>query len=487
MAERLENASWRMWHKQHQSDKTRHRNKRRHDIYNCSVLSFPSPIRSESVSPTMSPPNESDDVSRISVPSVIDSFLASDKTPMSIQTLPHETAGFPHVLHTSESDKQHVSSADLLHVNPFDSPTQVCGMQEYNVYAGQDLLMQALGMSPSNFNHNDSVSSRTYHAQCSPMLLKPCPGEDDKLQSVNVPKSAADLPREIREAASTSATTIPAPSSNTTSSEEAPICSNCGTDNTPLWRRDHNMLLLCNACGLYLKIHKTHRPLLLRKRQQLNSTRASQSQDACSGPSSGCTNCGTKVTPLWRKGISGAVLCNACGLYLKLHQSNRPVRYRADVIRKRSRYDNRGRISQSEGTSPSTPGAAPILPFLSAHLFDPETTPTGSQWNSSSKTPDETHTGDSSMTPNPCGNVASVRRVLQLSDEPFSSPASITCCASSGACTGPVLFNDYQLDDDSVHQVSNFVSGVHTDVDSTLPSMLPDVEKHSIWPVFPAM
>ena len=145
MAERLENASWRMWHKQHQSDKTRHRNKRRHDIYNCSVLSFPSPIRSESVSPTMSPPNESDDVSRISVPSVIDSFLASDKTPMSIQTLPHETAGFPHVLHTSESDKQHVSSADLLHVNPFDSPTQVCGMQEYNVYAGQDLLMQALG------------------------------------------------------------------------------------------------------------------------------------------------------------------------------------------------------------------------------------------------------------------------------------------------------------------------------------------------------
>lgn len=487
MAERLENASWRMWHKQHQSDKTRHRNKRRHDIYNCSVLSFPSPIRSESVSPTMSPPNESDDVSRISVPSVIDSFWASDKTPMSMQTLPHETAGFPRVLQTSESDKQHVSSADLLHVNPFDSPTQVCGMQEYNVYAGQDLLMQALGMSPSNFNHNDSVSSRTYHSQCSPMLLKACPGEDDKLQSVNVPKSAADLPREIRKAASTSATAIPAPSSNTTSSEEAPICSNCGTDNTPLWRRNHNMLLLCNACGLYLKIHKTHRPLLLRKRQQLNSARSSQSQDACSGPSSGCTNCGTKVTPLWRKGISGAVLCNACGLYLKLHQSNRPVRYRADVIRKRSRYDNRGRISQSEVTSPSTPGAAPILPFLSARLIHPETTPTGSQWNSSSKTPDETHTGDSSMPPDPCGNVASVRRVLQLSDEPFSSPASITCCASSGACTGPVLFNDYQLDDDSLHQVSNSVSGVHTDVDSTLPSMLPDVERHSIWPVFPAM
>ncbi|KAI5172286.1 hypothetical protein NEFER03_1400 [Nematocida sp. LUAm3] len=31
-------------------------------------------------------------------------------------------------------------------------------------------------------------------------------------------------------------------------------CSQCGTTSTPLWRK-HNSLVVCNACGLYSKIH----------------------------------------------------------------------------------------------------------------------------------------------------------------------------------------------------------------------------------------
>ncbi|SOV05413.1 uncharacterized protein UDID_18414 [Ustilago sp. UG-2017a] len=42
-------------------------------------------------------------------------------------------------------------------------------------------------------------------------------------------------------------------------------CTNCGDTSTPLWRRDPNDLLLCNACGLYLKLHKTPRPKSLKK------------------------------------------------------------------------------------------------------------------------------------------------------------------------------------------------------------------------------
>jgi len=39
-------------------------------------------------------------------------------------------------------------------------------------------------------------------------------------------------------------------------------CAHCGTSNTPLWRKDRNTgLIMCNACGIYLKTHGRNRPL----------------------------------------------------------------------------------------------------------------------------------------------------------------------------------------------------------------------------------
>lgn len=39
-------------------------------------------------------------------------------------------------------------------------------------------------------------------------------------------------------------------------------CDNCGTSQTPLWRKDRETgQMLCNACGIYLKTHGRHRPL----------------------------------------------------------------------------------------------------------------------------------------------------------------------------------------------------------------------------------
>ncbi|KAF1812700.1 hypothetical protein P152DRAFT_396970 [Eremomyces bilateralis CBS 781.70] len=59
-----------------------------------------------------------------------------------------------------------------------------------------------------------------------------------------------------------------------------------------------------------------------------------------SGPPTTCTNCYTQTTPLWRRNPEGHPLCNACGLFLKLHGVVRPLSLKTDVIKKRNRGSN---------------------------------------------------------------------------------------------------------------------------------------------------
>jgi GATA-binding protein len=62
----------------------------------------------------------------------------------------------------------------------------------------------------------------------------------------------------------------------------------------------------------------------------------SKNGDLNAGPTT-CTNCFTQTTPLWRRNPEGQPLCNACGLFLKLHGVVRPLSLKTDVIKKRNR------------------------------------------------------------------------------------------------------------------------------------------------------
>lgn len=128
------------------------------------------------------------------------------------------------------------------------------------------------------------------------------------------------------------ATQLPGNGQRKATKEEAgeghsgPICSHCGSITTPLWRRGPDDELLCNACGLYLKLHSKPRPKTFGKgaggtKRALNGAAA---KAAASGVPPVCSNCACTSTPMWRV-LEGKLSCNACSLYFKLHKVPRPA------------------------------------------------------------------------------------------------------------------------------------------------------------------
>ncbi|CAG5093598.1 Similar to pnr: GATA-binding factor A (Drosophila melanogaster) [Cotesia congregata] len=69
-----------------------------------------------------------------------------------------------------------------------------------------------------------------------------------------------------------------------------------------------------------------------------------------------CTNCGTMTTTIWRRNMKGEMVCNACGLYYKLHGVNRPVTMRRDTIhtrRRRPKGEKPTRHRKKESATPA--------------------------------------------------------------------------------------------------------------------------------------
>lgn len=75
----------------------------------------------------------------------------------------------------------------------------------------------------------------------------PYPQHPYQLQYPSLPASTS---KSLPPSRATSPPPPPEIDHDTKSLEKAPVCSNCSTTNTPLWRRSADDELLCNACGL---------------------------------------------------------------------------------------------------------------------------------------------------------------------------------------------------------------------------------------------
>lgn len=422
------------------------------------------------------------------------SFMLGDTSghPWSGMSTLHDTRQFSGVFNNAQPPEQHVSP-DVLQLFPNVVENQMCGMEGCTyVDNGHSLLNDVLGIPPAAHDLESDLSVSVPEPKTSERhSLSPEP-------EPKVEEGVLSTPTQSKAEASLCASDVSidaTPGSSGTPTEDIPTCSNCGTHSTPLWRRNHDTLLLCNACGLYLKIHKTHRPLLLRQRQQIcnasrsnGSDRNSRAQEATS-----CTNCGTRVTPLWRKDENGAMLCNACGLYLKLHREHRPARYRADVIRKRARYDPRQRIGQDDlQSSPvSEPVSSKNTPDSSGHADLPTSAPLSSLTDWSTGSPSMQLSPAPLPDPEACSSMSDASRFLNSSQEPLGDLAALACCGND-SCTGPVLVNDKvshfgeQAQAYGMNDQSNVMFGLDFGMDAMMRPPYTQSSKSSLWPVYQA-
>ncbi|KMQ43893.1 hypothetical protein HL42_5409 [Trichophyton rubrum] len=114
------------------------------------------------------------------------------------------------------------------------------------------------------------------------------------------------------------------------------------------------------------------------------------------GATTSCSNCFTQTTPLWRRNAEGQFLCNACGLFLKLHGVVRPLALKTDVIKKRNRGGGSNvaagagaragkKTSRKNSTNQTSVSSAPI-PTRPSALSQPPT-PISSTPSSTGTTP----------------------------------------------------------------------------------------------------
>ncbi|GIY84544.1 transcription factor GATA-4 [Caerostris extrusa] len=143
-------------------------------------------------------------------------------------------------------------------------------------------------------------------------------------------------------------------------------CAVCGTTESSPWRRGDAGQFICNTCGLYK--NGVSRTGSVRPPRRLTTSRRVGMT---------CSNCSTTDTTLWRRNIQGEPVCNACGLYYKLHNVNRPISMRKDSIQTRKRKPKssgsaaKGKSSNvsSSNVRNGSSSKSPVIPSASTNYL----------------------------------------------------------------------------------------------------------------------
>lgn len=143
-----------------------------------------------------------------------------------------------------------------------------------------------------------------------------------------------------------------------------------------------------------------------------------------------CTNCFTQTTPLWRRNPEGAPLCNACGLFLKLHGVVRPLSLKTDVIKKR----NRG--SGNAPVGPSSTRASKKTSRKNSIAMTPVTTPKATE----SESPKSTGSGSgvsTSVNLAPAASNSKSGGVVPIAPGPPKTTSSVSSIQPRGPSMTP--------------------------------------------------
>lgn len=134
-----------------------------------------------------------------------------------------------------------------------------------------------------------------------------------------------------------------------------------------------------------------------------------------------CANCFASNTPLWRRHPEGHMLCNACGLFFKLHGRSRPLSMKTDVINRRHRGSANNNLSARSSRGPQNP------PRRTASKQPPAATATASTTSGVGRR------GSDSEHPSYVSSVSPPRRPAELRDKSNIIPLAATAAPHSRA------------------------------------------------------
>ncbi|KAL5273322.1 GATA4.2 family protein [Megaselia abdita] len=156
-----------------------------------------------------------------------------------------------------------------------------------------------------------------------------------------------------------------------------------------------------------------------------------------------CSNCHTSQTSLWRRNPCGEPVCNACGLYFKLHSVKRPIAMKKETIqtRKRKPKGSSKGASKNAASSKSTTAIKHESEEFKNQAVRTSTTSATTPTNSPKSSPHSQHLSPTHFS----SPTYHTTPVMQSSTSPSSSPTTGTTTTTINNNNTNLLNNNNSL------------------------------------------